>query len=36
MLMAKAVSHLAAKTPGKESIAIEGFANALRQVYFFK
>ena len=32
MLMAKAVSHLATKTPGKESVAIESFANALRQV----
>jgi chaperonin GroEL (HSP60 family) len=30
--MAKAVSHLASKTPGKESVAIESFANALRQV----
>jgi hypothetical protein len=34
MLMAKAVSHLASKTPGKESIAIESFANALRQVRY--
>lgn len=33
MHMAKAVSHLASKTPGKESIAIESFANALRQVF---
>lgn len=32
MLMAKAVSHLATKTPGKESISIESFANALRQI----
>lgn len=35
MLMAKAVSKLASKTPGKESIAIESFANALRQVNIF-
>jgi T-complex protein 1 subunit beta len=32
MLMATAVSKLAEKTPGKESIAIESFARALRQV----
>ncbi len=30
--MATAVSKLAEKTPGKESIAIESFARALRQV----
>ena len=35
MLMAKAVSHLGSKTPGKESIAIESFANALRQVNMY-
>ena len=32
MLMANAVSGLAAKTAGKESIAMESFAKALRQV----
>lgn len=32
ILMAKAVSELAVKTPGKEAFAIEGFANALRQI----
>lgn len=32
MLMATAVSKLAEKTPGKESVAIESFAKALRQV----
>jgi hypothetical protein len=32
MLMATAVSQLAEKTPGKESVAIESFAHALRQV----
>ncbi len=32
MLMANAVSQLAAKTPGKESMAMESFAKALRQV----
>jgi len=32
MLMAQAVSELAAKTPGKESIAMEGFARALRKL----
>ena len=32
MLMAKAVDELAAVTPGKESRAMEGFANALRQL----
>ncbi len=32
MLMANAVMQLAAKTPGKESIAMEAFAKALRQV----
>ncbi|CAF4999577.1 unnamed protein product, partial [Rotaria magnacalcarata] len=31
MLMATAVSQLAEKTPGKESVAIEAFAHALRQ-----
>ena len=32
MLMATAVSKLAEQTPGKESVAIESFARALRQV----
>ena len=32
MLMANAVSELGAKTPGKEAVAIESFAKALRQV----
>lgn len=32
MLMATAVSKLAEKTPGKESVAIESFARALRQL----
>ncbi|XP_048579119.1 T-complex protein 1 subunit beta isoform X2 [Nematostella vectensis] len=32
MLMAHAVSQLAAKTPGKESAAMDAFANALRQL----
>lgn len=32
MLMANAVSQLGEKTPGKESVAIESFARALRQV----
>ncbi|XP_055339463.1 T-complex protein 1 subunit beta-like [Paramacrobiotus metropolitanus] len=32
MLMAQAVSQLATKTPGKESIAIEAFARALRKL----
>lgn len=32
MLMANAVSQLAAKTPGKEAAAMEAFASALRQV----
>lgn len=31
MLMAHAVSQLASKTPGKEAVAIESFAKALRQ-----
>jgi chaperonin GroEL (HSP60 family) len=30
--MATAISQLAEKTPGKESVAIESFARALRQV----
>ena len=34
MLMAHAASELAAKTPGKEAVAIESFAKALRQVKF--
>ena len=33
MLMAKAVSHFASKTPGKESVAITAFSNALQQVH---
>ena len=32
MLMANAVQELAGRTPGKESIAIESFARALRQL----
>ncbi|XP_070531707.1 T-complex protein 1 subunit beta-like [Ptychodera flava] len=32
MLMANAVSQLAASTPGKEAVAIESFAKALRQI----
>lgn len=32
MLMANAVSQLAAKTPGKEAAAMEAFASALRQL----
>lgn len=32
MLMANAVSKLAARTPGKESVAIEAYAKALRMV----
>lgn len=32
MAMANAVDKLAAATPGKESVAIEAFARALRQV----
>merc|ERR1712055_726243 len=32
MVMAKAVDELAAVTPGKESRAMESFANALRQL----
>ena len=32
MLMAKAVDQIAAKTPGKQSIAIEAFGRALRQL----
>lgn len=32
MLMANAVSNLAAQTPGKESIAMEAFARALRKL----
>ena len=34
MLMANAVSLLAAKTPGKEAVAIESFAKALRMVRY--
>ena len=32
MLMANAVSDLATKTAGKDAVAIEAFARALRQV----
>jgi len=32
MLMANAVNKLAAQTPGKEAMAMEGFAHALRQL----
>lgn len=32
MLMANAVSQLAARTPGKEAAAMEAFAVGLRQV----
>lgn len=32
MLMSKAVEKLATETPGKESVAIEAFARALRQI----
>lgn len=32
MLMADAVSQLAAKTPGKEAVAMEAYARALRNV----
>lgn len=36
MLMAKVVSDLANKTPGKEAVAMESFAKALRMVKTFK
>jgi T-complex protein 1 subunit beta len=32
MLMSDAVSKLAAKTPGKEAVAMEAYAKALRMV----
>ena len=32
MLMANAVQELSTRTPGKESMAIESFARALRQL----
>lgn len=35
MLMAEAVSNLAAKTPGKEAVAMEAFAKSLRMVRYF-
>ena len=35
MLMANAVSQLAMRTPGKEAVAIEAFAKALRAVRIF-
>jgi len=34
MLMADAVSRLASRTPGKEAVAMEAYAKALRQVRF--
>lgn len=34
MLMADAVSKLAAKTPGKEAVAMEAYAKALRMVCY--
>lgn len=35
MLMANAVTELAIRTPGKESVAMESFAKALRMVSLF-
>lgn len=35
MLMANAVAELAIRTPGKESVAMESFAKALRMVSLF-
>ena len=35
MLMAEAVINLAAKTPGKEAVAMESFAKALRMASIF-
>lgn len=35
MLMANAVAELAMRTPGKESVAMESFAKALRMVSLF-
>lgn len=35
MLMANAVAELAVRTPGKESVAMESFAKALRMVGLF-
>lgn len=35
MLMARAVSQLAERTPGKESAAMTSFARALSMVTFF-
>lgn len=35
MLMAKVVSDLANRTPGKEAVAMESFAKALRMVRLF-
>ena len=35
MLMSKAVDEIALVTPGKKAIAIEAFARALRQVFFY-
>lgn len=32
MLMAKVVTDLASRTPGKEAVAMESFAKALRMV----
>lgn len=34
MVMSKAVTELAEKTPGKEAVAMEAFARALRQVCY--
>lgn len=34
--MADAVQKLAATTPGKESMAMEGFAKALRKVSYYE
>lgn len=36
MLMARVVSDLASRTPGKEAVAMESFAKALRMVRFYK
>ena len=35
MMMADAVMKIAAKTPGKEAVAMESFAKALRMVRYF-
>lgn len=36
MLMAKVVNDLASRTPGKEAVAMESFAKALRMVRAYK